>query len=239
MWVGADRANLIAQTHQVDVFVDPLATTVDHITAHSYISKTQSRYLMNQKENLDSDTCVKMLDFAENYQYVLQDEILSFHWNNSQCSIHPVVIYYKDMSNFLQEKSFAFISENLKHDTAFVYEVMSNVCEYVKGNYQHITKVKYFSDSCAVQYKNYKNLLNPCHHYSDFNLEAKWNFFTTGHGKSAVEGIGRTIKQLTRRTTFQRRYNKVLSAVAAYQFCSKTIENILFNLIENDTLNLF
>ena len=51
------------------MFVDPLATTVDHMTVHSYISKAQSMYLMNQKESLDSDTYIVMLDFAENYQY--------------------------------------------------------------------------------------------------------------------------------------------------------------------------
>ena len=92
-----------------------------------------------------------MLDFAENCQYVLQDENESFHWNNSQCSIQPSVIYYKDVSNVLNEKSFDFISEDLKYNTAFVYEVLSKVCEYVKGNYQHITKIKYFSNGCAVQ----------------------------------------------------------------------------------------
>ena len=80
--------------------------------AHSYISKAQSTYLMNQKENLDSDTCFVMLDFAENYQYILQDEIQSFHWNNSQCSIQPAVTYHKDVSNVFQEKSFGFISED-------------------------------------------------------------------------------------------------------------------------------
>ena len=42
---------------------------------------------MSQKENLDSDTCITMTDFAENHQYVLEDEIPSFHWNNKQCSI--------------------------------------------------------------------------------------------------------------------------------------------------------
>ena len=71
------------------------------------------------------------------------------------------------MSNVLQEKAFGFISEDLKHDNAFVYKVMSKVCEYVKGNYQHITKVRYFSDGCVAQYKNYKKVLNLCHHYSD------------------------------------------------------------------------
>ena len=73
---------------------------------------------------------------------------------------------------------------------------MSKVCEYVKGNYQRITKLKYFSDGCATQYKNYKNFLNLCHYYSDFDLEAEWNFFATSYGKSAVDRIGGTIKQL-------------------------------------------
>ena len=91
-------------------------------------------YLMIQKESIDSDTCIIMLNFAENYQNVLQDEILSFHWDNSQCCIH------QDKSNVSQEKPFGFISENLKHDTVFVYEVTSKGCEFVKGSYMHITK---------------------------------------------------------------------------------------------------
>ena len=48
------------------------------MTAHGYISKSQSTYIMNQNKNLDSDTCITMIDFAENYQYVLRDEIQSF-----------------------------------------------------------------------------------------------------------------------------------------------------------------
>ena len=102
-------------------FVDLLATTVDDMTANHYISKAQSTCLMTQKENLDSDTCIIKTDFAENYQYVLEDEIQSFHWKNNQCNIQPGVIFYKNVLNVLQEKSFGFISEDLKYDTAFVY----------------------------------------------------------------------------------------------------------------------
>ena len=99
-----------------------------------------------------------------------------------------------------------------------------------KGELSPYYKIKYFADSCAAQYKNYKNFLNLCHHYSDFDLEAEWNFFATGHGKSAVDGMGETIKQLTATGSLQRPYNnQILSAEAVYQFCSKTIENISFN----------
>ena len=63
--------------------------------------------------------------------------------------------------------------------------------------------------------------------------------FATSHAKSAVDGVGGTIKELIARASFQRSYkNQILSADAVYQFYCKTIENILFNLIERDTLNL-
>ena len=75
-----------------------------------------------------------MLDFAENCRNVLQDENQSFHWNNSQFSIQPSVISYKDVSNVLKENPFDFISEDLNNDSTFVYEVMNKVCEYEKGN---------------------------------------------------------------------------------------------------------
>ena len=48
---------------------------------------------MNQKENLDHDACTILSDFAENYQYVIQERFQSFHWNNSQGSIHPAARY--------------------------------------------------------------------------------------------------------------------------------------------------
>ena len=41
-------------------------TTVNDMTAHCYISKAHSTCLMNQKEKLDPDTCIIMIDFAEN-----------------------------------------------------------------------------------------------------------------------------------------------------------------------------
>ena len=70
-------------------------------------------------------------------------------------------------------------------------------------------------------------------------MEEGWNLFANCHGKAAVDGIGGAIKQLTAGASFQRPYNnRILSADAVYQFCSQTIEKILLNLIERDTLNL-
>ena len=74
---------------------------------------------------------------------------------------------------------------------------------------------------------------------SHSGLEVDWDFFAANHAKLAADGIGEAVKPLTARAGLQIPYNnQTLSEETIYQFCSKTIENILFNLIERDTLNL-
>ena len=35
-----------------------------------------------------------MGDFAENFTFVMQDEVQSYHWNNAQATIHPLFCYW-------------------------------------------------------------------------------------------------------------------------------------------------
>ena len=42
-----------------------------------------------------------MVDFAENFSFVVQDEIQAFHWNKLQATLHPIVMYYKQNGNLL------------------------------------------------------------------------------------------------------------------------------------------
>ena len=60
-------------------------------------------------------------DFADNYQFNVQDEIQGFHWSKIYCTLHPIVIYFLDNEGNLQHHSLCFISDDNTHDTAFVY----------------------------------------------------------------------------------------------------------------------
>ena len=73
--------------------------------------------------------------------------------------------------------------------------MQSILCNYLQVTYSQVIKVEYFSDGCAAQYKNYKNLLNLSYHKSDFGLDAAWSFFATSHGKSPCDGIGGVVKR--------------------------------------------
>ena len=87
----------------------------------SFIAKQQSAFHMEVKSSLQSGVFQVIADFAENYSFILQDEAEGFHWNNSQATVHPFVVYYTESSSELHQLSFVVISNCLHHDTVTVY----------------------------------------------------------------------------------------------------------------------
>ena len=196
LWIGTDRTTLSCDTTSLYNLIDMVVTSIDELTSHSYIARAQSRYLKVRKENLDNNTVIVLCDFAENFSFVIQDEIQSYHWSQNQATLHPIVIYYKT-DDTITHQSFCFISDEVHHDTTMVYSIQKMFITHIKRHFPKITKVEYFSDGCAAQYKNKYNFTNLCMHEHDFGLSAEWNFFATAHGKSPCDGIGGSVKRVT------------------------------------------
>jgi len=48
------------------------------------------------KETLSADSIIILMDFAENYSFVVQDAVQGQHWNNnSQATLHPFAVYVR------------------------------------------------------------------------------------------------------------------------------------------------
>ena len=77
-WVSIDRADLVMQTMPFSEFITAFYYQLYSITCHSYIAKSQARYLSELKENLE-DAIIVLGDFAENYTFVIQNEIQGYH----------------------------------------------------------------------------------------------------------------------------------------------------------------
>ena len=222
-------------------YTEILINSIEKLTSYSYTSRAQTSYFKKQKYELDEKTAIVLVDFAENYSFVVQDEVQGFHWNNLQATLHPIVIYYREngMSSsifyitfFIMKfvflglvinKSFCFISDDTEYDVPTLYLIQQFFTDYLKVKYSHIQKLIYFSDGCAGQYKNKKNFYNLCQHKNDFGIEAEWVFFATSHGKSPCDGIGGTVKRVTARASLQRPKNShILTPSQMFDFCSTT-----------------
>ena len=108
----------------------------------------------------------------------------------------------------MQSKCFCIISSDNSHDVVFVYMVQKKIIEVIKANLPNVKSIKYFTNGCAAQYKNYKNFANLCNHQKDFGLDAKWNFFANSHGKQPCDGIGGTVKRIVAKESLQKPTSK-------------------------------
>ena len=227
-WVSTDRSTLESEELDFEEFVEEVVTLLSELKAHHYVAQHQSKYFKDVKNPLGVNECVIVLDFAENYSFIVQDAIQSFHWNNSQATIHPFVIYYKDEeSGPLKSMSLACISDHKEHNTVVVYGFLQVMLRHLRDNLPLIAKVVYFSDGCGGQYKNYKNLSNLSFHKDDFGLEAEWHFFATSHGKNACDGVGGTIKRTAAYHSLQRPIDQqILTPRQLFDFCESNIQGI-------------
>uniref|UniRef100_A0A0L8HAT8 Uncharacterized protein n=1 Tax=Octopus bimaculoides TaxID=37653 RepID=A0A0L8HAT8_OCTBM len=70
---------------------------------HHFVAKAQSSFFSHQKDNLTPHQAIVLLDFVENYSFIVRDKVQGFHWNNAKATIHPFVIYYKTKLPFMKK----------------------------------------------------------------------------------------------------------------------------------------
>ena len=200
-WLHTDCTTLASLQLSVTEFIETACESLSKLHHHHFISNAQSAFLKSTKETLTPGTAIILMDFAENYSFVVQDAVQGDHWNNSQATLHPFAVYYTEGQE-LKCLSLCVVSDHLQHNANVVHAFLSAVLAHLKTVLQ-VSRILYFSDGAASQYKNVKNLTNLCNHVTDFGIEAEWHFFATSHGKSSCDGIGGTVKRLVARASLQ------------------------------------
>ena len=80
--VSTDRSQLVEEESKFDDFIENLVGKFAKLTKYQFVAKKQAEFLKQLKENLQFGECVIVLDFAENYSFLVQDAAQGFHWNN-------------------------------------------------------------------------------------------------------------------------------------------------------------
>ena len=171
-WLFTDRCNIEDQTLPSETFALFFSEKLQKFIYHDYIKQQQSNFLKTKKESLIEGEIIVICDFAENYSFVLPDEVQAYHWNNSQCTIHPFVVYYK-ANGELKHLSFVVISDIMLF--AFLRPRIA------------LNKCIFMSDGAPSQYKNRKNLACICAFEDKHKMGIEWHFFATSHGKGPQE----------------------------------------------------
>ena len=116
-----------------------------------------------QVENLISklkpDEILKFQDFSQNYTCLLPEEVMSMHWVQETATLYPVVVVRK-IEDKMREEHFIFISDDHKHDVAFVEASNVIIHNYYKEKGLEINHDFELNDGCASQFKSRKAITN-------------------------------------------------------------------------------
>ena len=100
---GQKFCTMIPLNRTIEEFVDEVCKQVELLCEHHHIKNSQATYLEHCKSTLPEDNVFFLLDFAENYSFIIQDVFQGCHWNNSQGTLHSVIIYEKYQENLTHE----------------------------------------------------------------------------------------------------------------------------------------
>ena len=138
-------------------------------------------------EDFGQTHAMMQVDFSENYTCIFQDEILSAHWKQDKVSLFTAAIWF---DRKLHSKVIAL--DNLDHgkDTVVAY------VDYLLYTLPATVKTfSVWSDGPSSQFKN-KFITAVIKALEDkHQINIKWTYFATSHGKGPVDGIVGSVKR--------------------------------------------
>lgn len=152
---SSSRVTIAEFEESFDKFIDNFTEDMWNITEHHFISFEQKNYLNQCRDNLNKNTGIIIMDFAENYSFISQDSTQGFYFNNTQASLFTVTLYYKNQINEeVEVTSYCVISDSTKHQAFSVNVFQEAVLNRIKIEFPWINSVIYFSDGAPTQFKN-------------------------------------------------------------------------------------
>lgn len=85
-WISKNRATLETVVLPSEEFVGYLTNQLLSLKEHHFVAKRQSSFLRHLKEELPEDEAIFLMDFVENYNFLVQDSPQSFYWSESQAT---------------------------------------------------------------------------------------------------------------------------------------------------------
>lgn len=241
-WVTRGKCEFETKLSSEVEYVERIKNYVkSNFKSHWFAKKQQQNYLKKLPLELPNDEIIILMDFAENYQFVIQEEVASHYFNRYGCSLHNLVIYYRNSEGNVAHKSFCCISDSNVHDFSYVFHSISVVLREFSNILKStdLKKIHYVTDGAAQHYKNRSAMWFLAHHEVVFGCSAEWHFHATAHGKGPCDGVGATIKRLCRIHSLRQSHSSdknINSARDMKQWADEKCPEVKVLLLDNNNL---
>ena len=143
------------------------------------------------KDTLQLGMLLQVLNFAQNYMNIYQDEPKECHWDHSQTVLHPIINHrHCAVDGKLIVEEHVIVSNDLNHDKHAVkaFEKVS-MKELEKSGFKP-SHVLQFCDNCSSQYKS----KGPFQHIANTDIPTIQSYFGPNHGKGPSDSATGRVK---------------------------------------------
>ena len=168
------------------------------------------------------------VDFSENYRTIYQDEIQNAFFNYNQVGLFIAVAWFGHGSDVV---SYALVSDDVSHNKYSIHVCLTRIIKDLKRKFSSLETVNIFSDGVAAQFKQRFLFANLTLLSNDLNVNLLWNFFSSGHERGAVDGVGGTVKRLVWRDVIAKQC-VIRNAYDFVQYATAIVTNINIILID-------
>ncbi|XP_042907124.1 uncharacterized protein [Parasteatoda tepidariorum] len=198
--LSVKKVSKMFMTSSVSTLTSKFIKEFDLYKKHVFNIQKQYEAYRDCIENLKPNEAAIHVDFSENYNLKLSEEIQAHHYGASQNSItlHTGLTYCGIEKN--KPVSFSTVSSSYKHNPSAIWAHLTPILKMIKETDPKIDTLHFFSDGPSTQYRQKNNfyLFSQRLFKYDF-MRGTWSFFESGHGKGAADGIGGTLKRIADR----------------------------------------
>lgn len=144
----------------------------------------------------------------------------SFYYNNDQCTVFPVVFYYR-CENEINHHSTILLSDFIP--------VIKKLCPKIK-------KIYYSSDGAKQHFKNTSQMNFLMHHKPDVGIDAECHCNSATRSEYSCDGLAACLKCAATRYSLQAHPNNaILNSVSPFNWTKSKFQNLqFFNYTKED-----
>ena len=169
---------------------------IENMSRHSFLASWNYHHYLQCRKNIEIGELLSVLDYAQNYLCVHQNEVQALHWSHAQVTIHPFALSYRcpiDGCDEIVLHEVVAISDDLKHDAHLVQKMTNDMLKLVRKRGVTVRKIYEYTDQAPSQYKN----KSAFRYLAQSKIPTVRNYFGVRHGKGPCDACtGRVKKRL-------------------------------------------
>jgi len=191
---------------------------------HRYISRHMSSAFDKYVDNCPQGHAILVSDFGSNLSFRATQQTQGEFFSPCQATLFPIICYYWKGGERIAI-AHDIISEDLKHDSKFVQQMLIDLTEFLKQDVEEeyeLSFIHVFSDGCREQFKNRHNFAFVSSFHQITGVRMEWCFFCSCHGKGGSDAETSVLHRLARK--IERRVDRIGSGKEACELVLFSIE---------------